>query len=78
MGGTVEAHAENVNVLFDRRLRRAGGRLPQAGIDDLHPGITQAARQHLDPAVVSIKTHFGQEHPLRQRLHGKPGVEIES
>ena len=63
-----QADAEHVDVLLDRGLDNFLGRAVQAGIDHVHAGVAKGARDHLDPAIVSVEADLGEEHPdgLRQ------------
>ena len=47
------------------------GRLAKAGVDDLEPLVTEAARQHLRAAVVPVEPGLGDEHLERSVGHGR-------
>ena len=49
---------DRVGVLLDRGLGDLLGRLVQARVDDLEPGVAQGARDHLGPAVVPVEPGF--------------------
>ena len=60
--------ADGVDVLVDRRRGDGLGRLEQAGVDHLEPGVTQDPGDHLDAAVVAVEADLGDEHaPLFHR-----------
>ena len=41
------------------------GRAVQAGVDDVHAGVAQRPRHHLDAAVVAVEADLGEKHPDR-------------
>ncbi len=43
------------------------GRLVEAGVDDLHPGIAQRRRDDLGTAVVTVESGLGDEHANRRK-----------
>ena len=64
------AHADDVDILLDRRLDDHLRRLAQAGVDHLHARVAQGARDHLDAAVVPIQPRLGHENPnLASNIH---------
>ena len=62
MRTAVQADADGVHILLDRRLYDHLRRLPKPGIDHFDASVTEGARHHFDATVVSIETHFGGEH----------------
>jgi len=53
---------DGVRVLLKRRLRYHLRRLADAGIHDLHAGVTQRAGHHLRPTVVAVEAGLGDYH----------------
>jgi hypothetical protein len=58
-----QAHAEDVHVLLDGRVDHLLGRAVEPRVDDVHPGVAQAPRHHLDPAVVAVEPDLGEQDP---------------
>ena len=56
-----DADADDVDVFLDRGLDDLLGRAVQAGVDDVHAGVAQRARDDLDAAVVAVEPDFGDE-----------------
>src|SRR5256886_7154484 len=61
--------ADGVGVLLQRRLCHLLGRLVQAGVDDLEPGVTQRAGDHLRAPVVAVEAGLGDDDAVAP-LHG--------
>src|SRR6266702_3274998 len=61
--------ADGVGVLLQRGLRHLLGRLVQPGVDDLEPGVTQRAGDHLRAPIVAVETRLGDDDPVAP-LHG--------
>ena len=57
-----DREADDVDVLLHRRARDHLRRLVEAGVDDLHAGITQRGGDDLRAAVVAVETGLGDEH----------------
>ena len=71
-----DRQADDVGVLLQRGRRNLLGRLPQAGVDDLHAGVAQRARNDLGAAVVAVEARLGDDDSefshtsgIRDRLH---------
>ena len=62
MGAGEDREADRVGVLLEHRLHDLLGRLVQAGVDDLHAGVTQRAGDDLRPPVVSVEAGLGHDH----------------
>ena len=56
-----DAQADDVDVLLQRGLGDHLRRLADAGVDDLHAGVAQRARDDLGPAVVTVEAGLGDE-----------------
>src|SRR5207247_633082 len=54
---------DDVRVLLKRGGGDLLGRLPQAGIDDLHPGIPQSASDDFRSTVVTVESRLRDDHP---------------
>ena len=52
---------DGVGVLLQRRLRHLLGRLVQAGVDDLEPGVAQRPCDHLGAPIVSVEPGLGDD-----------------
>ena len=50
--------------------------LPDATVDDLHPGLPARSGQHLDSAVVAVKARLAQQDPDWGVAHQTPSTEI--
>src|SRR5579875_1375778 len=53
--------ADAVGVFLDRGLHDLLRRLKEAGVDDLHPGVAQRARDDLRAAIVPIEARLGDD-----------------
>jgi len=51
-----------INVFLQSRRGDHLRSLAQTGIDNLHPGVSQSARNHFGTAVMAVKTGFGHEY----------------
>ena len=60
VGAAEEAEAEPVGVLVGDGADDGLGRLPQAGVDDVHAGVAQGAGHDLDAAVVAVEADLGE------------------
>jgi len=56
-GEDAQAHA--VDIFLERGIDDHLRRLSQAGVDDLHAGVAQSARDHLGAAVMAVQAGFG-------------------
>ena len=56
-----ELQAEPVGVLVGDGADDGLGRLPQAGVDDVHAGVAQGAGDDLDAAVVAVEADLGED-----------------
>ena len=56
-----DAQADDVDVLLQRGLGDHLRRLADAGVDDLHAGVAQGARDDLRAAVVAVEPGLGDE-----------------
>src|SRR6266540_1303976 len=74
VGAAQRREANRVDVLLDRGFDDVLRRLPQAGVDDLHPGVPQRARDDLGAAVMPIQAGLRDEHADLLR-HGASSVE---
>ncbi len=61
VGAGEEAQAEPVGVLVGDGADDGFGRLPQAGVDDVHAGVAQGAGHDLDAAVVAVEPDLGED-----------------
>src|SRR5512139_329255 len=52
------AQADNIRVFLEGRVYHHLRCLPQSGVDDLHPGLGENARQELRPPIVAIQTRL--------------------
>ena len=55
-------HADDIGVLLECGLDDSLWRLPKAGVDDLHPDISERARDYLRATVVPVQARFGNDH----------------
>src|SRR5207248_10830356 len=60
---------DGVGVLLQGGLRHLLGRLVQARVDDLEPGIAQRPGDHLRAPVVAVEAGFGDDDAVAP-LHG--------
>ena len=65
-----DADADDVDVLLDRRLDDLLRRAMQAGVDDVHAGVAQRARDDLDAAVMAVEADLGDDDANRLRRFG--------
>ena len=63
MGAGQKADADNVDVLLHRRIHDFLRRPVQAGVDDVHARVAEAARDDLDSPIVSVKSYLGDQDP---------------
>ena len=56
-----DADADDVDVLLDRGLDDFFRRPVQSGVDDVHAGIAQRARDDLDAAIVAVEADLGDD-----------------
>ena len=61
VGAAEEAEAEPVGVLVGDGADDRLGRLPQAGVDDVHAGVAQGPGHDLDAAVVAVEADLGED-----------------
>ena len=61
VGSREDRDPDRVGVLLDRRLDDLLGSLMEAGVDHLHAGIAQGARDDLGAAVVSVEAGLGDD-----------------
>ena len=54
--------ADDVDVLLHGSVDDLLGRAMQAGVDDVHAGVAQRARDDLDAAVVAVEADLGDDH----------------
>ena len=59
VGAREDRQADGVRVLLQRRGDDLFGRLAEAGVDHLHAGIAQRARDDLGAAVVAVEPGLG-------------------
>src|SRR4029079_1762970 len=64
---------DRVGVLLDRRLHDLLGRLVEAGVDHLHPGVAEGAGDDLRAAVVPVEPRL-RDHDPDLPGHQKTGV----
>ena len=57
--------ASSCSAADDDLLRR----LPQAGVDDLHAGVAQRARDDLRAAVVAVEPRLGDDDSQLSHVH---------
>jgi len=67
VGAAEDAEAEPVGVLVGDGADDGLRRLPQAGVDDVHPGVAQGAGHDLDAAVVAVEADLGEHDADRGR-----------
>ena len=60
---------DGVDVLLQRRLGDLLGRLVQARVDDLEPGVAQRPGDGLGPSVVAVEAGLGHDHAIGP-VHG--------
>ena len=65
MGAGEDARTDHVDVLLDRDTDDLGRRPVQAGVDDLHAGISQRPRDDLDAPVMAVEADLAKQHPDR-------------
>ena len=63
MGAGQDRQPDRVGVLLDRGGHDLLGRLVQAGVDDLHPGVPQHPGHHLGAAVMPVEAGLGDDDP---------------
>ena len=68
VGAGQHRQPDGVDVLVDGGRGDGLGRLEQAGVDDLEPGIAEDPGDDLDPAVVAVEADLGHENPARWAL----------
>ena len=61
MGAGQDRETHDVDILLDRRSGDLPGRLPEAGVDDLHAGVAERARDDLRAAVVPVEAGLRDE-----------------
>ena len=61
VGAGQYAHANDVGVFLQRRLRHLVGGDSHAHVDDLNAGVAHGPRDDLDAAVVAVQPHLGEE-----------------
>jgi len=54
--------ADHVHIFLQRRADNHFRSLPQASVNDLHPGIAQGAGDYFGPAVVAVKARLGHQY----------------
>ena len=64
VGARWQRQPDRVGVLLDRGLGDLLGRLVQARVDDLEPGVAQRPGDHLGPAVVPVETGLRDDDPM--------------
>ena len=81
----VAREPDRVGVLLDRGLGDLLGRLVQARVDHLEPGVAQGARDHLGPAVVPVEARLRHDDAvlpghgpgsLAKRARAAPGLRL--
>ena len=60
VGAAEDAEAEPVGVLVGDGADHGLGRLPQAGVDDVHAGVAQGPGHDLDAAIMAVEPDLGQ------------------
>jgi hypothetical protein len=58
VGAGEDRQPDDVGVFLERGGRDHFRRLAEAGVDDLHPGVAQRARDDLGAAVVPVETRL--------------------
>ena len=61
VGARQDRQADDVGVFLQGGADDLLRRLPQAGVDDLHAGVAQRARDHLGAAVVPVEPGLGDD-----------------
>ena len=69
VGPGQERQPDGVGILLDDRLDHLVGRLVEARVDDLEPGVAQGPGDDLGTAVVAVQAGFGDYHSIGA-LHG--------
>ena len=69
VGPRQQGQADGVGVLLDDRLDHLVGRLVEAGVDDLEPGVPQGPGDDLGTSVVAVEPGLGHHHSIGA-LHG--------
>jgi hypothetical protein len=74
MGAAEKAETQPIRIFIFNGANHGFGRLPKAGINDLHTRITKRPRYHLDATVMAIETDFGEDHAngMGRGLHETP------
>jgi hypothetical protein len=71
MRAAQDRNADRVNVILKRRRRDHLWRLPQARINNFHPGVPERTRNHLGPSVMTIKPRLGNKNAYLLFRHKK-------
>ena len=69
VGTGEQRQPDGVGVLLDDGLDHLVGRLVEAGVDDLEPGVPEGPGDDLGAAVVPVQAGLGDYHSIRA-LHG--------
>ena len=57
-----ETHPQNVDILLDRGVDNLLGGAVQAGVDDVHARVAEAAGDHFHPTIVTVESDFRQKY----------------
>src|SRR3972149_68756 len=69
VGAGQDAETDDLRIFLEGPAPDRLRRLPDAGVDHLHSGIPQRARDHLGAAVVAVEPWLGDD-DADQRVHG--------
>jgi hypothetical protein len=59
VGSGEDAHGDDVYIFLNSSFDNLARRLPQSGVDDLHPSIHEGTGHDLDASVMTVQTGLG-------------------